>query len=225
MGCNRLTTQSLVRVRPYVNLLLSSAYRIASLVWMLYIPKKTLDLIAAQGSHFLVQVKRNCNRLCDIIRLHAALARPRSSCETFDKQHGRKVWRRVELFDAQDVKLPKGWQTATCFIKVRRWGLRKGKSFDETSIYMTSKDFYSAYNVGHIIQRHWSVENNLHWMKDVNLGEDDMSWVTPYYAATIAMLNNVAVNLLRRAGQKPTKDNLAMLSNNVPRLSKILGID
>lgn len=87
---------------------------------------------------------------------------------------------------------------------------------------MLSKPINCAYTVGQLVQQHWSVENNLHWVKDVNFGEDKMSWITPRNAATIAMLNNVAMNLLRVARLKPTKDNLAMLCNNIPRLVRIL---
>lgn len=137
-------------------------------------------------------------------------------------KHGRQVWRRVELFKANEVELPHGWPPVERFVKVRRWGLRGIKYFEETSIYMLSKPINSAYTAGQIVQKHWSVENNLHWVKDVNFGEDDMSWITPRNAVTIAMLNNVAMNLLCKAGQKPTKDNLAMLCNNIPRLVKIL---
>lgn len=172
--------------------------------------------------HFLVQVKKNCNALWAIIRLYTALACPISSCEVLDKQHGRQVWRRVELFKADDVPLPQGWPTVERFVKIRRWGVRNARPFDETSIYMLSKPINCAYTVGQLVQQHWSVENNLHWVKDVNFGEDKMSWITPRNAATIAMLNNVAMNLLRVARLKPTKDNLAMLCNNIPRLVRIL---
>lgn len=181
-------------------------------------------LTRSLGSHFLAQVKKNCNRLWTIIRLHTALACPISSCETLDLQHGRQVSRRVDLFNADGVALPSGWPPVERFVKIRRWGVRNAKPFDETSIYMVSKPIDCAYSAGQIVQQHWSVENNLHWMKDVNFGEDHMSWITPRNAATIAMLNNVAMNQLRKAGQKPTKDNLAMLCNNVPRLAKILNI-
>jgi hypothetical protein len=167
-------------------------------------------------------VKKNCNSLWAIIRLLTALSRPISSCETFDKQHGRQVWRSVDLFEANNVKLPRGWPPVKRFVKVRRWGFRGAKPFEETSIYMLSKPIDCAYTVGQIIQQHWSVENNLHWVKDVNLGEDNMSWITPHHAATIAILNNVAMNLIRKAGRRPTKDNLAMLCNNVPRLEALL---
>ena len=172
--------------------------------------------------HFLVQVKSNCRRLWPLLRLHTALARPFSSFESCDNTHGRQVNRKVELYKADQIELPEGWPVAQRLVKVRRWGTRKGKPFDETAVYMLSKALNSACTIGQILQQHWSIENNLHWIKDVNFGEDKMSWITPRHAATIAMLNNVAVNLLRGANMKPTRDNLAMLCNNVPRLAKVL---
>jgi predicted transposase YbfD/YdcC len=140
-----------------------------------------------------------------------------STCEYYENKHGYQVNRRIELYENK-IDLPKGWNGIQRFAKVRRWGTRDGKTFDETSFYVLSKPIHSAAIVAQGIQGHWSVENNLHWMKDVNLGEDNMSFKKPREAAILAYFNNIAINILANKGLKPTKNTFAKISNKVNEL-------
>jgi len=134
--------------------------------------------------------KGNCRTLWATIALFTALTRPISTCEYYEDKHGYQVHRCVELY----------------INKAERWGTREDKPFHEVSFYALSKPINSAAIVAKAVQGHWSVENNLHWMKDVNMGEDDMSIKNPESAAILAYFNNVAVNILNKAGLKPTKE-------------------
>jgi len=154
------------------------------------------------------------------IFLFTALTQPISSCEYYDGKHGRQVYRRVELY-VNKIELPKGWNGIQRFVKVRRWGIREGAPFHEISFYVLSKPINSAALVAKAIQEHWSIENNLHWCKDVNLGEDDMSIRHPKTAAILAYFNNIASNVLKRAGYKPIKDTFSKISNKVNELYKL----
>lgn len=174
-------------------------------------------MILDVGCHYLVQVKRNCRKLWESVALHTALGPPMSVCEYYQDNHGHQVWRRVELFSNQ-ADIPAGWNGIERLIKVRRWGYRNGKSFDERTFYLLSKPINSAYSVAKAIQGHWSIENNLHWIKDVNLREDEIVLKDKTMVAMIVYLNNIAVNMLRYAGYKPVKDTLAKFANKVNEL-------
>ena len=127
------------------------------------------------------------------------------------------MFRRIELYENK-IQLPKGWNGIERLVKVRRGGNRNEKPFEEVSFYLLSKPLNSAALVAAAIQGHWTIENNLHWIKDVNFGEDDMTIQNARMAAILAFLNNTAYNLLRRAGYKPTKDTFAKFSNKVNEL-------
>jgi len=176
----------------------------------------------------LAQVKLNARKLWENIALYTALATPLSSCEYYDDSHGRQVFRKVELFDNR-MDVPKGWNNIERVVKVRRWGKRRKKGveqeFHEVAFYILSKPINSAYEVAMAIQGHWSIENELHWIKDVNLGEDDMSIHNHNSVAIIAYLNNMAVNAIRNAGLKPTKNTFAKITNKVNELAKLLNIE
>lgn len=187
---------------------------------MLCIPKKTLDLILRLDCHFLGQVKANCPALYAQVALFTALTQPITSCEYYEDKHGYQVNRQVELY-VNKADLPKGWNGIQRLVKVRRYGIRDQKEFHEVSFYILSKPLNSAAMVAKAIQGHWSIENKLHWIKDVNLGEDDMTLSQPKAAIILAYLNNTAINVLRKAGRKPTKDTFAQISNKVKELVKL----
>ena len=55
-----------------------------------------------------------------------------------------------------------------------------------------------------IVRSHWQIENNLHWMLDVHLGEDTARARKDNAPANIAMLKRIARNLLQTADQPNT---------------------
>jgi predicted transposase YbfD/YdcC len=184
------------------------------------IQKKTFDLILSANCHFLSQVKTNCRRLWEQIALHTALSCPISTCEYYDDAHAHKINRRIELY-RNEASLPKGWNGIERLVKVRRWGMRRNKPFDQTAYYVLSKPLYSALTVARAIQGHWGVENKVHWVKDVILGEDDMTLKDANCVAILAYINNAALNILRMQGYKPTKDTFAKFANKVKELNKL----
>ncbi len=125
--------------------------------------------------------------------------------------------RRVELYTNQ-MELPKGWHGIERIVRVKRWGQRKGKPFEQTAYYILSKPINSARSVGKGIRGHWGIENRLHWTKDVLIGEDRMAITDPNAATVIAFLNTTALNLLQLAGFKPIKDSFAKFANKVNEL-------
>jgi len=186
--------------------------------------KKTFDLILEIKCHFLAQVKINCRKLWETIALHTALAQPLSTCEYYEQEHGRQVYRRVELY-ANNAQLPIGWNGIERLVKVRRWGTRSKKEFHEVTFYALSKPINSAAIVARAVQQHWSIENNLHWVKDVNLYEDDMSLKDKNMVSLLVYMNNIAINTLTAAGYKPTKDTFAKFANKVKELINLFKID
>jgi predicted transposase YbfD/YdcC len=127
------------------------------------------------------------------------------------------VYRNVELYVNQ-ATLPKGWNGIERLIKVRRWGTRGGNRFEEVSFYVLSKKVNSAKTIAIAIQRHWAIENELHWVKDVNIGEDSMTMNDKKTVEMTVYLNNVALNILKMSNLKPTKNTFALLANKVDKL-------
>lgn len=177
-------------------------------------------MILAIECHFLAQLKRNCRKIWETVALYTALAQPISVCEYYQKGHGREIYRRIELYE-NNAQLPKGWDGITRLIKVYRWGNRNGKHFEERTFYVLSKPINSAVLVAEAIQGHWAIENELHWNKDVNIGEDDMTAKGKNAIAILVYLNNISINILKSAGYKPVKNTFAKFANKVKQLRKL----
>lgn len=95
---------------------------------------------------------------------------PLDVCETSERSHGRLVHRRLSVYDhigswAQD------WPGLQRWLKVERSGTRNGQPFAQTHYYITDLTLLAPAFLTHG-REHWSIENRLHWPKDVLLGED-----------------------------------------------------
>ncbi len=71
---------------------------------------------------------------------------------------------------------------------------------------------------------HWQVENGLHYVKDVTLGEDASQTHVGNAADVFAMLRNIAVTLIRRSGHRDIAAQLRHYSSCPLDALALLGI-
>jgi len=166
----------------------------------------------------LSQVKKNCPKLWSEAALHTSTTAPLSVKEYSDLGHGRQVQRRVEVYGAFATPLM-GWNAIERIIKVQRWGCREGRPFNEIAYYVLSKPIDCAEIVAAAIQSHWSIENRLHWAKDVNFREDYTTIRKHGQVSILLQLNNIAFNALTLNGYKVVKNTFAKFANKVKELS------
>jgi predicted transposase YbfD/YdcC len=105
---------------------------------------------------------------------------PRETEETdIEKGHGRIEKRECSVIHDIDWLYQKeAWKGIRSIVKVRChrsvWSTEKGVWLPETTYdrYYISSLSLSAKETNGIIRRHWSIENSLHWVLDVDFGED-----------------------------------------------------
>jgi predicted transposase YbfD/YdcC len=68
----------------------------------------------------------------------------------------------------------------------------------QVRLYMASKNL-SAKAALDVTRAHWAIENGLHWMLDVHLGEDLSRARKDHAPANIALLKRLARNILQTA--------------------------
>ena len=97
----------------------------------------------------------------------------------------------------------------TCAATGARWdrsfgGTRERASHDQRSVEVvygwTSlvPQRCSPRRLLQVIRAHWTVENRLHWRRDVTLGEDHCGVRFPPVAQMLAVLNTVVLSLMDR---------------------------
>jgi predicted transposase YbfD/YdcC len=115
--------------------------------------------------------------------------------------HGRRERRDVQLITKVHPRL--GFPHARLAAKITRSVVRTGaRKATRESAYVISSlpEQTTAAQVAALVRGHWSIENRLHWVRDVTYDEDRSPVRTGTLPAVMATLRNVALGLLRTAG-------------------------
>ncbi len=187
--------------------------------------KKTLNCIKNQNCDFLIQLKHNRRKLWETIYLNTALSSPLSTYQTYTTKRKEEIYQTTEVYK-NNFELPKGWNHINLIVKNRYTFIAKnGIITENVSFHVCSLAELSAQNAAKATRKHWCIENNLHWVKDANIGEDNMTISKNFNAATLlAYFNNIVINLFANANYKPTKYNFAKFTNNVQLMCNELNL-
>jgi predicted transposase YbfD/YdcC len=121
--------------------------------------------------------------------------------EHTDKGHGRIETRSIELCRDLDWMMSAERWTGLAFVaKVtrERTVLATNKTSIETAYYIGSDAHADAPGTAHRIRRHWSVENELHWVLDMAFREDEAMHRARHLAENLTTLRHFALNLFKR---------------------------
>jgi predicted transposase YbfD/YdcC len=160
------------------------------------------DYLHARDAHYLFTVKGNQPTL------RRALARlPWSQVTgTGDRSvgHGRAESRSIKVLDLDGTPEAGLFPHGARAIKVvrRRRCAGRAKPSVETVYAITSLGHRDADPrlLAGWIRSHWTIENCLHWVRDVTEGEDRSSVRTGHGPQVMAALRNTAINLIRLRG-------------------------
>ncbi|MFB7186940.1 ISAs1 family transposase [Streptomyces sp. NPDC056230] len=118
-----------------------------------------------------------------------------------DRGHGRTERRTIRTAPADDELFPGAHQV----FRLRRDtgaldGTWTGKEivFGATSL---PADLASPEHLNHYERQHWSVENRLHWVRDVTFHEDNSQVRTGTAPRALASLRNLGISAFRLAGR------------------------
>lgn len=163
--------------------------------------------ILAQGGHYLMVVKRNQARLYEEMTWyfdHPPLLcdRPWRTSETLTKGHGRLEHRRLTCTDDLDNYLTWPGVQQVLRRECERRILRTGHVSQAVSYALTSlpATAVSAAQLEQLWRGHWMIENRVHYVRDVTLGEDAHQMHAAHAPQVLAALRNAVLNQLRAAG-------------------------
>lgn len=181
--------------------------------------KDLVDFARSKKADYCLAVKKNQRTLykgiVEQILLHGQDAYQVSST---DCGHGRIETRSASILPAKVLSpnllaqwkdLKKGSIIATSTLREFKGGVVDNKDTFQTRYFITSLPCNSqeqAEQIVKIIRDHWSIENCLHWVLDVDFNEDRLQASNPNYLANRSLLIKNALNVLKLA-QKSYKDN------------------
>jgi len=71
---------------------------------------------------------------------------------------------------------------------------------------------------------HWTIENRLHWVRDVTFDEDRCRIRTGAGAQVMASIRNLAISLLRLAGARYIAPALRRCARSDPQVFRLIGL-
>ncbi len=195
--------------------------------------KAMAETIVTGGGDYILAVKDNQPTLHAEIQaafMQAPAPKLRSSrvATTCDKGHGREEQRPVRVLPARDYlsamqcALWLGVLTVVMVTRVVECQATGAQSREAR--YFLSSLPPTARRIGHAIRGHWSIENGLPWVLDVVFREDARRVYDRTAAENVALLNRLALSLLRG---DPSKSSMKVKRKragwSIPYLAQLLG--
>jgi predicted transposase YbfD/YdcC len=200
---------------------LAVAYRlIAQIDWKgkiltgdaLYCQRCLCLAILLAGGDYLFMVKGNQPQLFEDLCLLFAppspakragegiLRLPEQQAQTINKGHGRLELRSIRV--SSELKGYSDWPGLEQVFEIRRRWQTKGQWHEDVHYGVTSLPTTVAIpeRLLKLKRGHWTIENRLHYVKDVTMGEDRSTVHLDNGPKIMAALRNTTVSLLRRAG-------------------------
>jgi predicted transposase YbfD/YdcC len=202
----------------------------------LFCQRTLCEQVCAAGGDYLLIVKENQPQLHrDIVTLFASRAdtalRAASlppwdmrEATTVDKGHGRREVRHLvastELNDYRD------WPGVAQVMMIERRWWEGGACHQAIRYGITSlpPSIAQADRLLALVRGHWQIENGLHYVKDVTLGEDRSRIHTGNGASIMAILRNTVVSVLHRAGWRTIAERLRYYGGHPKEVFALLGI-
>lgn len=181
--------------------------------------KKTVEQIVEQQQHYLIALKANQPTLYQTLEQLHRLTAPLSQSQTIEDVHARHVQRQVSVYDTPE-SLRTQWAGLKRLIWVERWGIRDGKPFHEQIGYISDLELEAAEFLPRI-QQHWSIENRLHWVRDVTF-EEDHARPGGHSPVNWAILNCFLITIVRQLGYRTVPQGARVLANQVKRVFEFL---
>ena len=161
-------------------------------------PKKTAQTILESGNDYLGALKGNQSGLLAAVKTHF---QPQQSTHQINKGHGRIEKRTISITQCLDgIPDFPGLQTLIRVESERHVHRANVIEVSSETRYYIASFRESAPAFANRIRGYWSVENKVHYVRDVTQGEDASRIRTSPLIQSWAIARNFALNLYRSNG-------------------------
>ena len=165
----------------------------------LHTQRASAKLLHEAGAHYVMALKGNQATLFDDVRTFLGdPAVPVLEHEDTDAGHGRVETRKARVSTDVAWLAHHCWPGLAAVGRVDRTRIckRTGAATTESQLYLLGYA-YTPERLLALSRGHWTVENNLHWMLDVTMGEDASLVRRDHGPRNRATLKRVALNAVR----------------------------
>jgi predicted transposase YbfD/YdcC len=178
------------------------------------LPKKTIRAIVEGGNDYLIEVKGNQPNLLKQIKINISKSTSIDSYKKEERNRGRLEKRAVDIYDKLTGIDPE-WIGLNRIIRIVRSGIRFNKEYYEEHYLISSLLTSDAKSMAKKIRAHWGIENKLHFVKDVNMNEDNSRIKAGQGAENLSLVKNMAINVYRHNGYQSLKYATIQFTNKI----------
>jgi predicted transposase YbfD/YdcC len=152
------------------------------------------------------------------------MTKPIRQYQDREKTRDRLITRTIEVFEVP-LEIDPQWRGINCVVKVFRQGLR-GKQFYQSLLptYYICSLVPNSSLIPKGIRQHWSIENRLHWVKDVVFCEDTSPRLNGFASINLSILKSWVLNLLRSQGYDSITEGIRNLSHHLKAMCSLCSI-
>ena len=162
--------------------------------------RPTAEEIIAKDGDYALALKGNQGALHDDVRYHMAdpeYAEKMLCFKDVDKDHGRiEIREAVVCHDIDILQDRHHWPGLQAVGKVTATRESRGRQSTDTRYFLLSEKLDPERFLG-TVRSHWAVENSLHWVLDVTMGEDSLRNRKDNGPENLALMRKLALNLAR----------------------------
>ena len=170
--------------------------------------KALAQTIIDAGADYVLALKDNHPTLCEDVQLwldtEGACGRLPIQ-ETIEKDHGRIEIRRYTLSNQIDwLEAKPDWAGLQAVGRVESIRIIGDQTSTEHRYFLCSLTDPERFAAS--VRGHWGIENQQHWVLDVQFGEDACRTRNDHSAENLALIRRIALNVLRHNG--PSRDSI-----------------
>ena len=136
--------------------------------------------------------------------------------------HGRRVRWQLRARNATEA-IRQRWSGASWIIELVSTGRRDGKPFHHIHLFLTTLRT-SPKALLRLVRQRWAIENQWHWPRDTQLGEDAHRYSQRNGVQVLALLRTLALNLLRCNGFRSIRAGLMAVAHDIRRMLGWVGV-
>lgn len=158
------------------------------------IARKIID----KKADYLLAVKGNQPKLFNAIQ--GAFIDRRETAgrnEHVEKSHGRVVAQIASILPAEGVVVLADWPECAVIGRIDSVRQVTGKAATLEQRYYIASRALTPEQLAQAARSHWGIENQLHWMLDVTMGEDGSTVREDHAPQNLSLLKKIVLNLIR----------------------------
>jgi len=143
--------------------------------------------------------------------------------EHSERGHGRDTTWTLRAREATET-IRTDWPSTSWIIEMETTGTRNGKPMRPHSQYFLTTLRTTPKALLRLIRQRWSIENEWHWERDVQLGEDAHHYTDRKGVPLLSMLRTIGMNMLRLNGFRSIHAGLQEVAHDIGLMLSLGGV-